>query len=117
MAHASAILDGIIVIGGGIAGARDYFMPALLKEMNSTAGTFAGDRFPIMESHVYDLENEFEEFAKGNPRLVRIPSSDDFIEYDPARRIGIGFSKLGTSHAISVGAYAFALNKIDCSLQ
>ena len=116
MAHASAILDGIIVIGGGIAGARDYFMPALLKEMNSTAGTFAGDRFHIMESHVYDLENEFEEFAKGDPRKVRIPSSNDFIEYDPARRIGVGFSKLGTSHAVSVGAYAFALNKIDCSI-
>jgi len=29
------------------------------------------------------------------------------------KRVGIGVTKLGTSNAVSVGAYAFALNKLD----
>ena len=35
------------------------------------------------------------------------------VEYDDQKRIGVTFSKLGASHAISAGAYAFALSKID----
>lgn len=34
-------------------------------------------------------------------------------EYDDMKRIGVTFSKLGASRAISAGAYAFALSKID----
>jgi glucokinase len=31
------------------------------------------------------------------------------LKYDPAQRVGVGTSRLGTSQAIAVGAYAFAL--------
>jgi len=35
---------------------------------------------------------------------------------DPLHRIGIGISRLGTSKATAIGAYAFALKKPDVGL-
>jgi glucokinase len=35
------------------------------------------------------------------------------VIYDPEKRIGIGLSRLGTSEAIHLGAYAFAFNELD----
>ncbi|HPV55575.1 MAG TPA: ROK family protein, partial [Tenuifilaceae bacterium] len=35
------------------------------------------------------------------------------VDYDPLKRFGVGLSRLGTSHAVAVGAYAFALKKLD----
>ena len=45
----------------------------------------------------------------GNHR-PRKPKED---AYDPLRRIGVGISRLGTSEAVAIGAYAFALRKLD----
>ena len=33
--------------------------------------------------------------------------------YDPLKRIGVGLSRLGTSHAVALGAYAFALAALE----
>jgi glucokinase len=33
--------------------------------------------------------------------------------YDPQKRIGIGISRLGTSKAVAIGAFAYALQKLD----
>ncbi len=64
---------------------------------------------------VYDLDSdtEFDEFAKGEMRPLKIYGSDDYINYDPQKRIGVAISKLGASKAISLGAYAFALSELD----
>jgi glucokinase len=35
------------------------------------------------------------------------------VQYDPLQRIGVGMSRLGTSEAVAIGAYAFALRKLD----
>jgi len=35
------------------------------------------------------------------------------MRHDPLPRGGIGISRLGTSDAIAIGAYAFALQKLD----
>jgi glucokinase len=35
------------------------------------------------------------------------------VNYDSEKRIGIAISKLGTSKAVAVGAYAFALHSLD----
>jgi glucokinase len=45
--------------------------------------------------------------------MIQIPESDKQIKYDPEKRIGIGISKIGTSKAISAGAYAYAINELD----
>ncbi len=39
MATAATLIDGLIVIGGGITAARKYIMPALLKRNEGTTTT------------------------------------------------------------------------------
>ena len=47
------------------------------------------------------------------PRRIKVYGSDREIVYDPQKRIGVMTSHIGASRAISLGAYAFALNSID----
>ena len=108
-------IDGLIVIGGGITGARKWIMPSLLKELRSKMHTIAGDELNRVQMKVYDLdsEEEFKEFAKGDQRTLKVYGTDRYVAYDPQKRIGVAISKLGASNAISVGAYAFALSQLD----
>jgi len=115
MAIAAQLIDGIIVIGGGITAARKYIAPALLKELRSTYRTLAGDEVRRVQMEVFDLDNpeEFKTFATGHRRTIKVYGSDRTVDYDPMKRIGVAFSKIGASKAISAGAYAFALSQLD----
>ena len=42
-----------------------------------------------------------------------IPGTDIQVIYDPMKRLGVVFSEIGASKAISAGAYAFALSQLD----
>ena len=44
---------------------------------------------------------------------LNIPFTDAYQEYEPVKKIGLGISKLGTSGAISIGAYTYALNQLN----
>lgn len=115
MATAATLVDGLIVIGGGITAARKWIMPALMDELRSKICTITGEEIDRMQMKVYDLDNdaEFEHFAKGETRPLKIYGSDDIVSYDPQKRIGVAISRLGASKAISLGAYAFALSELD----
>ena len=115
MATAVTLMDGLIVIGGGITAASKYIMPALLKEMRGQMRTISGDEFDRVQMKVYNLddEQEFAAFARGASRDLKVYGSDKVVTYDPQKRIGVMISKIGASTAISLGAYAFALNEID----
>ena len=117
MATAVTLTDSLIVIGGGITAAHKYIMPALLSEMRSKIRTLSGDEIGRVQMEVFDLDNEaeFERFARGAEREIRIPGSDRTITFDPMKRIGVAISKMGASKAISVGAYAFALSQLDAT--
>lgn len=115
MAMSAQLMDGIIVIGGGISASAKYLMPALLEEMRGTVRTLSGDVLQRVQMKVYNLDNEseFAAFAKGDARQIKIYGSEDTVTYDPQKRIGVMLDKIGTSKAISVGAYAFALSQLD----
>ncbi|MDY0104137.1 MAG: ROK family protein [Lentimicrobium sp.] len=115
IANAITLIDGLVVIGGGLAGAHPLFLQHLVDEMNSNFTTIVGTALDRMEIRAFNLEdeNEFESFYEGDTREIRIPFSTKRIQYDPMKRIGVGISRLGTSEAVSIGAYAFALNKLD----
>lgn len=115
MATTVTLIDGLIVIGGGITGARKWIMPALLKELRGKMHTITGEELNRVQMKVYDLDNEeeFKEFAKGDQRALKVYGTDRYVAYDPQKRIGVMISKLGASNAISVGAYAFALGQLD----
>lgn len=115
MATAVTLTDGLIVIGGGITAARKYIMPALLESLRSKMHTIAGDELNRVQMKVYDLDDEaeFAEFARGDQRKLKVYGSDEEVNYDPQKRIGVAISKMGASKAISTGAYTFALDQLD----
>ncbi len=115
MASASTLIDGLIAVGGGLAGAAKYIIPAIVKEMNSTIGSLNGDVFQRLPLKVYNLDDEaqFAEFAGGELREIKVYGSDRTVMFDAVKRIGIAVSKIGAPKAISLGAYFFALNMLD----
>lgn len=115
MATAVSLIDGIIVIGGGIMASRDLIMPSLLAELRSQVATIDGSPVRKVQMEVFDLddEEEFCRFAQGGARPLKVHGSDRYVSYDPMKRIGVTVSKLGASRAIAVGAYAFALSQLD----
>ena len=115
MATAVTLIDGVIVIGGGITAAKKYIMPALLKELRSQMHSIEGEEFDRVQMKIFDLndEAEFEQFAKGASRDLPVYGTDKVVTYDPMKRIGVMITNIGASTAISLGAYAYALNEVD----
>lgn len=115
MAIAAQLIDGIIVIGGGITAARHLILPSLLGELRASLSTIGGDSVRRVQMEVFNLDDqaELEVFARGNSRRIPVRGTDRTAVYDDMKRIGVTFSRLGASKAISAGAYAFALSKID----
>ena len=113
MGNALTLVDGLAVIGGGVSGAWRHFLPALMTELNAEYQSPTGT-YRRLASPAFNLENpaELEIFLKGESRTVRVPDSDRLIEYDPLQRLGVGMSRLGTSEAVALGAYGYALSKL-----
>ncbi len=113
--HAIDIVDGIVVIGGGIANSWRHIFPSLVKEMNSTLGAFSGAQFPCLQMKAFDLtvKEGMDEFLKDNSKKVKVLGSGREVSYFNETKTGVTYSRIGTSTAISFGAYAYALATID----
>lgn len=109
------IVDGIVVVGGGISKAYKYILPAMIKEMNGVRKNTNGDIFPRLQMKAYNLEDENDKqlFMKNDSKTTNIPNSNKTVIYHQAKKVGVITSKLGTSRAISIGAYNFALNELN----
>lgn len=115
LSYALTIVDGLVVIGGGVSGASKYIIPAMIKEMRKPIGTFAGQSFPGMQMELFNLTiaEEYTKFLNEEHRLITIPSTQKQIIYNQTKSTGIAISTLGTSKAVALGAYAFALAQLD----
>ena len=115
IALVSTVLDGLVVIGGGLAAAKKYFMPALMGELNGTINLMDGTPKPRLEMKAYNLDDPQDKaaFLQGTGVKIKVPGTDMLVDYDPVKRLGVVFSKLGASKAIALGAYSFALNELD----
>ncbi|MDP0491713.1 MAG: ROK family protein [Verrucomicrobiota bacterium JB023] len=109
------LTDGLVVIGGGLSGAAKLFLPALLDEMNGTYLSPSGTPFPRLVQKSFNLEDEdhFARFVAGETRQITIPGTNDTLPYDPMPRTGVGITRLGTSEAVAVGAYAYAIDQLS----
>lgn len=114
LANAVTLIDGLVVIGGGISASYHLFMPSLIAAMNSHFDSPSGRPVPRLASRVFNLQDNDESaaFVRGSQRTIQVPFSSTEAEYDDMKRIGVGVSLLGTSRAVSIGAYAFALSRI-----
>ncbi|VGO19554.1 ROK family protein [Pontiella sulfatireligans] len=115
LANASTLFDGLVVIGGGLSRADGLFMPAVLGELNGQIANYDGGSFDRIVQKAYNLEdaNQAVDFIQGEVTQITIPGTDEVVAYDPLKRIAIGTSVLGTSAAVGIGAYAYALNQLD----
>lgn len=107
----TTLLDALVVIGGGIAAAHRLFFPSLVAEMNGHYRSPDGTPLRRLVQVAFDLEDpaQREAFLRGRPLTLAVPGSGRTVSFDALPRVGIGISRLGTSHAVSIGAYAHAL--------
>jgi len=115
LTHLATTFDGLIVIGGGLSGAAELIMPSALDEMNGTLDLPNGGTMPRLVQKVVsaDTEEGLSTLLNQKTAEIKVPQSDKTVVYNPEPMLAIGISRIGASRAISLGAYAFALDKLD----
>ena len=114
VANVLTFIDGIAVIGGGITGASDLYMPAVMEELNFKYHPSNADEMPRLVQKVFNLDDEQDrkDFFKDYSKTLNIPGTEKTISYDPLPRLAIATSSRGASESIALGAYALALHQI-----
>lgn len=116
VANILSVSDSLVVVGGGLAGAAPLILPALVAELNTSyQSIIPGSTFPRLEITGFNLEDpaQWERFIKGESRMIPVPGTSKQVPYDPLKRTGVGLTRLGTSRATAIGAYAYALAELD----
>jgi glucokinase len=115
IANAITLIDGLVVIGGGLSGAYPLFLPKLVEDMNGHYDTLKGNQLERMEINAFNIEDpqHAQKFYSSSAIEIPVPMGERRVLYDPVKKICIGITRLGTSEAVSIGAYAFALAQLD----
>jgi len=115
IANILTLIDGIVVLGGGITAAWNLFSKTMFEEINRKYLHFTGAPNDRLSFKVFNLEDprQLETFALGKIENLSIPGTTRTIPFDSMPRTGVGISKIGASHAIAMGAYTFALQQLD----
>lgn len=118
LANIITLIDGIVVIGGGVSGAFDLFATAMFEQLDSHFLLNDGSLIHRIVPKIFNLEDPiaYNRLLEGQKQELKIPNSTKTVMYDPFLRTGIGVSKNGTSKIIGLGAYAFAINQLNESL-
>jgi glucokinase len=105
------LIDGVAVIGGGIAGAMEFIAPSMLKELTSDYRNYSENTYCRLVQKVFfiDEPEALKHFLKWDETGISIPGTREKLTYSSEIRLPLGTSKIGTSRATSLGAYAFAL--------
>lgn len=115
IANVVTLIDGLVVLGGGLSNAYPLFAPAMMRSLGEAIDNYdKSRRVSRLELSAFDLENmaERQAFLKGGMKTIAIPGSAEKITLDILKRTGIGRTRLGTSKAVALGAYVFALEKL-----
>lgn len=104
LAHALDIADALVVVGGGLSGASQFILPAMVEAIR-----------PWVQMEVLDLtvRSGMRKFLEDPSVMVKVPGTDRQVRYRLQKKTGIAVSALGTSKAVAVGAYAYALRQLD----
>lgn len=109
------LVDGVVVVGGGVAGAAKYILPAMVEELRSDVATLSGVKFSCVVPEVFNLcdSADREAFMQERDEMIGVPMTDRQVLYRSHKKVAVGVSALGTSRAIALGAYTFALAELD----
>lgn len=114
MVNVLNVVDGIIVIGGGVAGAAHHILPGMMEEFGRPVSTWGGDSLSALQSAVYNFEDEAQRklFLEDNDVMVDVPHTANKVRYVKDRKVCVMVSQLGASNAINLGAYHFAIQQL-----
>lgn len=117
IAESLNIVDGIVVIGGGLSKAYKYILPSMIEEMNSSRSAIDMLHFPRLQMKAYNLMNndERKSFLKDESKKVLIPQTDKYVKYNLSKKTGVIVSEMGASKAVFLGSYNYALSQLDKS--
>lgn len=114
IANSVTLTDSLVVIGGGLSGAFDLFLPKAVESLNRKFTKQKGGSMQRLETFAYNLQNPncLNDFLMNESKKIKVPFTDELIDYSPIKKTGIGISVLGTSDAVAKGAWKFALQKL-----
>lgn len=115
IATAVTMIDGLVVIGGGLSNAWELFAPAMMQSVRSRLSTIDAERsVPRLEVEAFNVEDKagYEAFLRGHFKTVTVPGSSEKISFDTMKAAAIGRTRLGTSAAVSLGAYVYAMRHL-----
>lgn len=110
IANLVTVLDGVVVIGGGLSQAHALYMPALFKVVGGAFSDEPGAQRRIVQV-VYNLESEIEAAAFYAPDR----QAADGKRAPRQPRSAVAVSKLGANEAVAYGAYALAMQALGHS--
>lgn len=115
IAYLLNVIDGIVVIGGGLSGAYKHIFPRLMEVLQGELTTLGGDTCPRLQMMVWDatLPSQLEKILEPDSIRVKVPGTEREVDYRVRKSTVVALSSLGTNWAISLGAYVFALNELD----
>ena len=109
------LLDGVVVIGGGITAAKNLYMPSVMEVLRG-GYQIENNQLPRLIQKVFNLDDKDDEtefYASSNLIELKVPGTEKTVAYDPVPKVAIATSRMGASNAIALGAYAFALKKLE----
>ena len=115
IAESLNIVDGIVVIGGGLSKAHKYILPSMIEEMNGSRTSIDSLTFPRLQMKAYNLMDEKErKLFIGNESIqILIPGTNKYVKYNLSKKTGVIVSEMGASKAVFLGSYNYALNQLD----
>lgn len=115
IAHILSLIDGLVVLGGGIAGAYPFFSGAMMDVLNGHFELLNGQRSSRLIQKVYNFEvpRDQDQFLENIAKEIDVPGSISKALYFEQKKTAVGLSRLGTSEAITLGAYYFALQELS----
>ncbi|MEQ9308970.1 MAG: ROK family protein [Balneolaceae bacterium] len=115
IAHILTLIDGVVVIGGGLSGAYSIFSRSMMDELNGYFTALNGIKYRRLIQHVHNIEQSFsvKEFTSSVQKEILVPNSERKIQYQEKKNTVIGLSRIGTNSAVAVGAYHFAQERLS----
>ena len=114
IANTVTLTDSNVVIGGGLSGAHPLFLQKTVNLLNGQFTTSDEKAIFRMEVFAYNWHNPEcrNDFLKTNFSEIKVPFSNETIQWNNEKKITVAISKLGTSEAVALGAYLFAMEKL-----
>ena len=92
-----------------------FFLAALMAELNSSYASAVEERVRRLIPKAFNLEEpkEINQFLEPTIRNILVPGTRARQAMTPRRGSELDFRVSGRARAVAIGAYAFALRKID----